>query len=75
MMIVMTPDATEAQIAAVVERVTGAGARPHVIRGEELTVVAAIGDHEHVARLELDGAPGVDHMVAISKPYKLASSQ
>lgn len=75
MMIVMKPEATEAQLRAVVERVEGVGARAHVIRGDELTVIGAIGDREHVGRLELDGAPGVDHMVAISKPYKLASSQ
>ena len=75
MMIVMKPEATEAQVHAVIERVEGVGARAHVIRGDELTVIGAIGDREHVGRLELDGAPGVDHMVAISKPYKLASSQ
>ncbi len=75
MMIVMNPEATEAQIGAVVERVESAGARAHVVRGEELTVIGAIGDREHVGRLELEGAPGVDHMLPISKPYKLASSQ
>ena len=34
------------------------GARAHPSRGEEVTVIGAIGDREHVARLELDGAPG-----------------
>jgi 3-deoxy-7-phosphoheptulonate synthase len=75
MMIVMKPGATQAEVQSVVDRVHSVGARAHVINGEELTVIGAIGDSEHVARLELDGAPGVDHMVPISKPYKLASSQ
>jgi 3-deoxy-7-phosphoheptulonate synthase len=75
MMIVMRPMATAEEVEAVVERVHGAGARAHVINGEELTVIGAIGDAEHVARLALDGMPGVDHMLPISKPYKLASSQ
>src|SRR5690348_11084254 len=75
MMIVMKPAATQEEVDAVVDRVNGVGARAHVIYGEELTVIGAIGDAEHVARLNLEGAPGVDHMVPISKPYKLASSQ
>jgi 3-deoxy-7-phosphoheptulonate synthase len=75
MMIVMKPTATGEEVQTVVDRVRSVGARPHVINGDELTVVAAIGDGEHVARLDLEGAPGVDHMVPISKPYKLASSQ
>src|SRR5215212_10035858 len=40
-----------------------------------MTVIGAIGDRDHVATLGLDGAPGVDHLVPIQKPYKLASSQ
>src|SRR6201995_4658542 len=75
MMIVMKPTATQEEVEAVVERVHGVGARAHVIYGDELTVIGAIGDAEHVARLNLEGTPGVDHMVPISKPYKLASSQ
>jgi 3-deoxy-7-phosphoheptulonate synthase len=75
MMIVMKPGATQEEVDAVVDRVNGVGARAHVIYGEELTVIGAIGDAEHVARLNLEGTPGVDHMVPISKPYKLASSQ
>ncbi len=74
-MIVMKPTATQEEVDAVVERVNGVGARAHVIYGDELTVIGAIGDAEHVARLALEGTPGVDHMVPISKPYKLASSQ
>jgi 3-deoxy-7-phosphoheptulonate synthase len=75
MMIVMKSDATQEEIDAVVRRVQSVGARAHLSRGEEVTVVGAVGDREHVARLELDGAPGVDQVVPILKPYKLASSQ
>ena len=75
MMIVMRADATEDQISSVVQRVQAAGARTHLSRGEEVTVIGAIGDREHVARLELDGAPGVAQVVPILKPYKLASAQ
>ena len=38
-------------------------------------MIGAIGDREHVARLGLEGAPGVAQVVPILKPYKLASTQ
>ncbi|HMJ02867.1 MAG TPA: 3-deoxy-7-phosphoheptulonate synthase [Conexibacter sp.] len=75
MMIVMKQDATEDQIAAVIARIESVGARAHRSPGEEVTVIGAIGDREHVQRLELEGAPGVDKLVPILKPYKLASEQ
>jgi 3-deoxy-7-phosphoheptulonate synthase len=75
MMIVMKPNATQEEIEHVLERVRSVGARAHVSQGEEVTVIGAIGDREHVARLELDGAPGVSQVVPILKPYKLSSSQ
>ncbi len=74
-MIVMKATATEAEIDHVVERVEAIGARAHLSRGEEVTVIGAIGDREHVARLGLEGAPGVDKLVPILKPYKLSSNQ
>jgi 3-deoxy-7-phosphoheptulonate synthase len=45
------------------------------VHGEEVTVIGAIGDREHVARLGLEGSPGVDKVVPILRPYKLASSE
>src|SRR5919198_5960737 len=75
MMIVMKEGATEAEIAAVIRRVESVGAQAHVSAGELVTVIGAIGDREHVANLGLEGAPGVDHLVPILKPYKLASLQ
>jgi 3-deoxy-7-phosphoheptulonate synthase len=75
MMIVMKSTATADEIQAVIDRIETVGARAHLSEGDELTVIGAIGDREHVARLELDGSPGVDHVVPILKPYKLASSQ
>jgi 3-deoxy-7-phosphoheptulonate synthase len=75
MMIVMKPDATEEQIQSVIARIESVGARAHRSPGEEVTVIGAIGDREHVQRLELEGTPGVDKLVPILKPYKLASTQ
>ena len=43
--------------------------------GELTTAIGAIGDPEGVAELGLEGMPGVDRVVPISRPYKLASSE
>src|SRR5437764_598377 len=75
MMIVMKESASADQVEAVVRQVEQVGARAHVSRGELHTVIGAIGDRERVANLELEGFPGVDHVVPITRPYKLASLQ
>jgi 3-deoxy-7-phosphoheptulonate synthase len=75
MMIVMKEGASKDQIDAVVKKVETVGAAAHVSEGDVLTVIGAIGDRERIANLDLDGAPGVDRVVPIMKPYKLASKQ
>ncbi len=75
MMIVMKPTATEEQVQAVIARIESCGARAHPSRGEEVTVIGAIGDREHVARLGLEGHEGVEQVVPILKPFKLSSAE
>ena len=74
-MIVMKEGASQEQVDAVIKRVESVGASAHISRGDFVTVIGAIGDREHVANLGLEWAPGVDHLVPILKPYKLASAQ
>jgi len=78
MMIVMKETATEEDVQAVVEKIEGAGALAHRIRGARVSVIGAIGDVEQdvsVANLGLEGQQGVDRVMPILKPYKLASAQ
>ena len=74
-MIVMTPGAGEAEIEAVRERLATTGVHVVVMPGELTTAIGAIGDPEGVRELGLEGMPGVDRVVPISRPYKLASSE
>jgi 3-deoxy-7-phosphoheptulonate synthase len=74
-MIVMSPGADEAQIAAVRARLETTGVHVLVMPGELTTAIGAIGDPEGVAELGLEGMEGVDRVVPISRPYKLASSE
>ena len=46
-----------------------------VMPGELTTAIGAIGDPEGVRELGLEGMAGVDRVVPISRPYKLASSE
>jgi 3-deoxy-7-phosphoheptulonate synthase len=75
MMIVMHQCATEDQVGAVVDRIESIGAHVRLCGGKEVTVIGALGDGERIARLELEGSPGVERVVPISKPYKLASTE
>ena len=71
----MTPQASEAEIAAVVVRLEAAGVHAKVMPGALTTAIGAIGDPEGVRALALQGMPGVDQVIPISRPYKLASSE
>jgi len=75
MMVVMTPQATAEEIQAVVERLEQAGVHAKVMPGELTTAIGAIGDPEGVRAMALEGLPGVDQVIPISRPYKLASSE
>src|SRR5215210_5862147 len=75
MMIVMTPHASEEEVQAVRDRLAETGVHVVVMPGELTTAIGAIGDPEGVAELGLEGMAGVDRVVPISRPYKLASSE
>src|SRR5262249_50985742 len=76
MIINMADTATPEQIEHIIQRVREAGFQPHVTRGTERTIVAAVGSGGRRHELEaLSVAPGVDNVVAIAQPFKLVSRQ
>ncbi|CCO08902.1 3-deoxy-7-phosphoheptulonate synthase [Desulforamulus hydrothermalis] len=75
MVVVMQPQATQQHIAAVDDRLTAEGFRTQVIYGEKRTVVAAVGDRRVMETLGLEALPGVEKVVPIMKPFKLASRE
>jgi len=75
MMIVMQPGAAEDEIEAVRERLATTGVHVVVLPGKLTTAIGAIGDPAGVTELGLEGMAGVDRVVPISRPYKLASSE
>jgi 3-deoxy-7-phosphoheptulonate synthase len=73
--VVMKPDATEAQISHVREHIASLGLQPQVIVGEHQTVIAAIGQERPGLVEALEPAEGVVKVLPIMAPYKRASSE
>lgn len=75
MILVIKPDASEPQIAHVIERIEELGFKAHVSRGEQRTIIGVIGD-ERKPQAETFGAiPGVEQVLRVLKPFKLASRE
>ncbi len=75
MVVVMTPEATEEDVARVVERVEGVGGEAFVSKGVVRTIVGLVGDIDSFHHLNLRSLPGVADVHRISDPYKLVSRQ
>jgi 3-deoxy-7-phosphoheptulonate synthase len=75
MIINMAVNATEDQIDHVVKRIQECGFQAHLSRGEERAVIGVVGKSEkHRGELEaLQAAPGVEEIIRITHPFKLAS--
>jgi 3-deoxy-7-phosphoheptulonate synthase len=76
MIIVMKMGAREEQIREVIHRVEELGYKSHVIQGTQRTVIGAVGDERVKARLQsLESMAGVESVVPILQPFKLASRE
>ncbi len=75
MIIVMSQSATTEQIDNVQKKLSELGFRTHPIFGEIKTVIGAIGDKRLLNTHSISTMPGVESLVPIMKPYKLAGSE
>lgn len=75
MILVIRPDASLEQIEHVIERVKELGFTPHVSRGETRTIVGVIGDERKPQTENFSAIPGVEQVLSIMKPFKLASRE
>jgi len=72
----MQSGATRRQIREVEREIRALGYKPHPIYGVERTVIGAIGDERGKSRLQiLETAPGVERVIPILKPFKLAGRE
>jgi len=75
MIVVMSRSATKEQIKNVEKKLLSLGFDTHPIYGEVKTVIGAIGDKRFLNTHEITSMPGVECLVPIMKPYKLASRE
>jgi 3-deoxy-7-phosphoheptulonate synthase len=76
MMIIMRTDATTTQIEQVVMKVEQHGLKAHLSQGEERTVIGVVGDgRPYSLQDQFAYMTGVDRILPISRPYKLASRE
>ncbi|MGC9360487.1 MAG: 3-deoxy-7-phosphoheptulonate synthase [Anaerolineae bacterium] len=72
MIVVMSQRATPEQIQDVVDRVTKLGCEAHLSQGKETTIVGVIGDPRRLRESVFESMDGVEQVVRILKPFKLA---
>src|SRR5688572_25181874 len=76
MIVNMLSTATPAEINHIIDRVKECGFQAHVIRGEERTIIGAVGSGGNRSEIEaLRAAPGVAEVIQIAHPFKLVSRQ
>ena len=75
MIIVTTAGISDDQLGTLVAHIERAGLRAHVSRGEQRTIVGCIGDEAALAEAGIAALPGVERIMPVLKPYKLASRE
>ncbi len=75
MIIVLKPHATPEVVDHVLERITALGFTPHLSQGVARTIIGVIGDEAKLQVEPLQAIPGVEQVVPILKPFKLASRE
>src|SRR5438045_3846819 len=73
MIVVMRRNAKPEDIDHMIKQVESLGLKPTVLRGTERTVIAAIGDERNAPVGILESGPGVDEVLPVLAPYKIAS--
>ncbi len=77
MLIIMKTDAKPEEVDQVIDRIASVGLGAHLSQGEERVVIGAIGEGKVALQYQdlFIRMPGVDRIVPISRPYKLASRE
>src|SRR6516225_11056252 len=73
MLVVMKAQATEEQVRAVCQKIEKLGYRAHPMPGATRTAIGITGNKGEVEQGTLEEMPGVQEVIAVSKPYKLVS--
>src|SRR5262245_31968679 len=75
MIIVLRPNSSTEQIDHILERIRELGFKAHLSKGELRTIIGVIGDENRLQAQPLAAIPGVEQVLPILKPFKLASRE
>jgi 3-deoxy-7-phosphoheptulonate synthase len=75
MIIVTRPHASDAELDHIRERIEQLGLRTHLSRGQHRVVIGCIGEEARLHEIPLLSLPGVESVMPVMKPYKLASRE
>src|SRR5436305_6981775 len=75
MIIGLRPNSTPEQIDHILERIQALGFTPHVSRGQMRTIIGVIGEENKLQAEPLQAIPGVEQVLPILKPFKLAGRE
>lgn len=73
MIIIMQPQATMAEKSAVIAWAEDAGQQVHLSEGNERMVIGLVGSGRLPIPEQIESMPGVERVVPVTRPYKLAS--
>jgi 3-deoxy-7-phosphoheptulonate synthase len=71
----MKVSSSQDEISGVKNRIESAGLKAHISQGVDYTVIGVLGQVFPELRDVLELLPGVDQVIPVSKPYKLASRE
>jgi len=75
MIIVLRPDASEAEINHIIDKVKILGLTPHVSKGSERTIIGVIGPEDVLRVTPLEVFPGVEKVIPVLSPFRLVSRE
>lgn len=75
MIIVLKPEASEAEVNHIIEKVKVLGLTPHVSKGAERTIIGVIGPEDVLRVTPLEAFPGVEKVIPVLSPFRLVSRE
>ncbi len=75
MIVVMKSDATMSDISGVIKALESMGCKPHPTRGADRTIIGVIDARQGADFTQLEGTPGVEQVIPITKAYKMVSRE
>ncbi|HEU4929104.1 MAG TPA: 3-deoxy-7-phosphoheptulonate synthase [Candidatus Krumholzibacteria bacterium] len=75
MIVVMKSDATMSDISGVIKALESMGCKPHPTRGADRTIIGVIEARQGTDFSQIEGTPGVEQVIPITKAYKMVSRE